>query len=604
MTLSDAMTAAANTAPNTIAERTHAAQQSAFEDAFYPGETSLALMNLMTCAMVWWYAPSAQDRVLAWCLVDLSVVAFNTALFSLHARHLTDRARKDRYYYLVVCLHALSWALPPVLFLDPAKPLISMFLVTILAGFSAAGVLALASQVQLYLLLFPLPFLSLNLVLLWRGQDAFHSLMALAMTVLLAANLVFMRSIARIFKRSVRVGFENLDLVERLRQQTVTAQEANAAKTKFLAAASHDLRQPVHALNLFVEALGNTRLDDHQQTILGHARAASQASRDMLDTLLDFSRIEAGVMAPVARTTALAPLLRTLEDEFGPQADAKSLVYRSRDTDTQAHCDPALVSLILRNFVSNAIRYTQRGGVLVGVRRRQGQLRVQVWDTGIGIAREHWHEVFREFRQLANEERDRHKGLGLGLAIVKGLADAMGTPVSVVSRPGRGSVFTLSLPVATGREAPSAGAFDPVTTIPGVYSHALGSAPTRSLRDLDILVVDDDAAVRTGMQALLQGWGCAVRTADSGAQALALAQAQRPTVLITDYRLRDAETGGDVIAALRAACGQTLAAIVITGDTDPTRIREAAGHTAVLLHKPVSASALQEALAQAARTGL
>ncbi|MGE0497586.1 MAG: hybrid sensor histidine kinase/response regulator [Ramlibacter sp.] len=588
-------------ATRTIAERTHAAQQHAFEEAFYPGELSLALMNLMTAAMVWWYAPESRPHVLAWSLADLGMIVLNTTLFTLYARQLTDRHRKDQVYYVVVCIHAFMWALPPILFLDPGKPLISMFLVTILAGFSAAGVLALASQVHLYLMLFPLPFLSLNVVLLWRGNDAFHSLMALAMTVLLAANLTFMRSIARIFTRSVRVGFENLDLVERLRQQTVTAQEANAAKTKFLAAASHDLRQPVHALNLFVEALGNTALDAHQQTILGHARAASHASREMLDTLLDFSRIEAGVMEPVARATPLAPLLRALEDEFGPQADARDLAYRSHDTRAVAWCDPALTSLILRNFVSNAIRYTQRGGVLVGVRQRQGQLMVQVWDTGIGIAREHWQEVFREFRQLANDERDRHKGLGLGLAIVKGLADAMGTRVSVVSRPGRGSVFSLMLPLTVGRQAQSGDVFDPVSTVPGVYARSLWTPPAGSLSDLDVLVVDDDISVRAGMQTLLESWGCTVRTAESAPEAVRLAKERAPSALVTDYRLRGAETGGDVIAAIRAVCGESLPAIVITGDTDPTRIREAASLTAALLHKPVNAAALQDALAQAVR---
>ncbi|MFM7331738.1 MAG: sensor histidine kinase, partial [Brachymonas sp.] len=237
-------------------------------------------------------------------------------------------------------------------------------------------------------------------------------------------------------------------------QQTQAAVEANKAKTKFLAAASHDLRQPVHALNLFIEVLGQTPLDKNQQEIMGHIHAANHASRDMLNTLLDYSRIEAGVMESKPQPTRMATLLLALQEEFGPQADAKNLVYRSRDTQAIAHCDPGLTALVLRNFVSNAIRYTQRGGVLVAVRERAGMLCAQVWDTGIGIAADQHEVIFKEFHQLGNEERDRQKGLGLGLAIVKGLASTMDTRVSLRSRPGRGSVFELWL--ARG-QAPAGG---------------------------------------------------------------------------------------------------------------------------------------------------
>jgi len=359
------------------------------------------------------------------------------------------------------------------------------------------------------------------------------------------------------------------------------AENANMGKSKFLAAASHDLRQPIHAQGLFLEVLSRTELNAQQRELLASTRAASDASADMLNTLLDFSRIEAGVIEPQRQAFRMQPLLNKIEREFERQADAKGLAYRSRETALVAQSDPALIELILRNLVSNAIRYTERGGLLVTCRLRAGQVVLEVWDTGIGITASQQREVFREFHQLGNPERDRRKGLGLGLAIVEGLAQTLGHALSLVSIPGRGSVFRLALPAAT----------DPV------IATELAPMLAKSQRlDMRVLVIDDEESVRVGMLHLLRSWGCDCVAAESIEDALVLARQQAPDLVISDYRLREQRTGIEAIAALRALLGDTLPALLVTGDTAPERLRQAQASGIPLLNKPVSPGQLYRAM--------
>jgi PAS domain S-box-containing protein len=359
------------------------------------------------------------------------------------------------------------------------------------------------------------------------------------------------------------------------------AEDANMGKSKFLAAASHDLRQPIHAQGLFLEVLSRTELNAQQRELLASSRAASDASADMLNTLLDFSRIEAGVIEPQRQAFRVQPLLNKIEREFERQADAKGLAYRSRETVLVAQSDPALIELILRNLVSNAIRYTDCGGVLVTCRQRAGQVVLEVWDTGIGITASQQREVFREFHQLGNPERDRRKGLGLGLAIVEGLARTLGHKLSLVSIPGRGSVFRLALPTAT----------DPA------MAAELAPLLAKSQRlDMRVLVIDDEESVRVGMLHLLHSWGCDCVAAESIEDALALARQQAPDFVISDYRLREQRTGIEAIAALRALLGDALPALLVTGDTAPERLRQAQASGIPLLNKPVSPGQLYRAM--------
>lgn len=403
----------------------------------------------------------------------------------------------------------------------------------------------------------------------------------LAVLLLLVSNALFAANVCRNSIRSIVLRFENNELIEQLKVKTQQAEQASIAKMRFLAAASHDLRQPIHALQLFLSALGNTKLDDNQQSIMAHATAAGSSGAQLLDTILDYSHMESGTITPKFATVPLGPMLFRLDEELGMQANLKDLVYRTRDTQLLVHCDASLLELVLRNFVSNAIRYTDSGGILVAARKRGAMCLIEVWDTGIGIAGNAQADIFKEFHQL-NARQDKRQGLGLGLAIAKGLADKLGAKLVVQSELGHGSKFAIEVPLA----------HDDAMAMQALTSQAL---PAR-LNGLQVLVVDDDVQVLQAMAALLQQWGCVVQLAESVDEGIAKAEGVRPEVLITDYRLQNGDTGERMIAWVHEHVAENLPTIIITGDTAPELIRKTKPLAQVLLHKPVSGYSLQQAL--------
>jgi signal transduction histidine kinase/ActR/RegA family two-component response regulator len=422
---------------------------------------------------------------------------------------------------------------------------------------------------------------------LWMLGNPAYGALGIAGVIYLVTLLVQGFNSARAARAAIELQFENRELLEQLRAETKIAEasqhdaeQANAAKSKFLAAASHDLRQPIHAQGLFLEVLAHTEMTLQQRELLSNARAASEASSELLNALLDYSRIEAGVIEPHFQTVQLQPIFHKIENELASQADTKNIVYRSRDTRVSVRSDPVLLELILRNLVSNAIRYTQRGGVLIACRQRSDSAVIEVWDTGIGIPLEHQQDVFMEFHQLGNPERDRNKGLGLGLAIAHRLSQTLDHPLSLSSIMARGSVFKLTLPLAP-------------ETPPSSRVHAQLNIDTNALR---ILVIDDDEIVREGMLTLIKSWGFECDAVESIDAALMSAESHRPDMIISDYRLREQRTGREAIASLRTVLGEHLPALIITGDTAPERLREAEQSGLPLLHKPVSPDQLHRKL--------
>jgi signal transduction histidine kinase/CheY-like chemotaxis protein len=486
-------------------------------------------------------------------------------------------------------LDGLVWGSLAWITLDGTTLAGSVLVIAVLAGVAASALASLSAVPQVLLVFVGVMMLTV-LPKVWLLNDPAFDALAGACFLYAALLMMQSRNSAAAIRAAITLRFRNLGLIDQLRVETERARaahreadEANMAKSKFLAAASHDLRQPVHAQGLFLGVLGRSELTDVQRRVLDSATAASKASAEMLNTLLDFSRVEAGVVKPRLHPFALQELFNKVENDLAPEAEAKGLVYRTHETTLALHSDPALVELILRNLVSNAVRYTERGGVLVACRRRCGNAVVEVWDTGIGIEPGQQREVFREFHQLGNPERDRRKGLGLGLAIAQGMARALGQELHLQSQPGRGSVFRLALPQAQGH---------------GV-AHPM---PDTALADMllpgaRVLLIEDDASVLEGMQALLHDWGCECDATQDIDEAIALARANLPDAIVSDYRLRGMRTGAEAIAALRAEFGQHLPALLITGDTAPERLREAAASGVPLLHKPVWPSDLQRGLA-------
>lgn len=372
---------------------------------------------------------------------------------------------------------------------------------------------------------------------------------------------------------------------EELRLRKEDAERANVAKSRFLAAASHDLRQPMHALGLFVGQLQQRVVTSDSRQLVDQIAQSVKALGGLLDGLLDISKLDAGVLTPEASDFPLVQVLTRLESDFSGTAEAKNLYLRVRQSKLWVHTDPVLLERVLLNLVSNAVRYTEQGGILIGCRRRGDRVRIEVRDSGIGIPADAQESVFHEFVQLKNPGRNRSQGLGLGLAIVKRLVSLLGLRLDLRSSPGSGSVFAIEVPAAKPVERRT-------------EERSSRSAPGMALEGKVVAAVDDDELVLASVTGLLESWGCVVLPAASGSQALERVRSMglTPDALLCDYRLLEGEKGTDVIAALRKEFGETIPAILISGDTDPDVLRMAQEAGLSLLHKPVSSPKLRTLL--------
>lgn len=384
--------------------------------------------------------------------------------------------------------------------------------------------------------------------------------------------LGFAQSAWKTFQESCFISFRGSELNERLKAALAAADSANRAKTRFLAAASHDLRQPLHTVVLLSSALSLRPLDERSREIVKLLNEVTETLSTQLDDLLDISKLDAGVVDTNLRTVSAAQLLAQHFAELETVVRAKGL-QPILQTITQAHVvtDPQLLSRVLRNLTHNAVKFTENGSVAMAVRERGDDVEIVITDTGRGIAREHQEDVFLEFYQTANPERDRSKGLGLGLSIVRRLCLLLGIQIRMESALGRGTSFTLTLPKARPLSGP-------------------GPTPDRASETnsygLLVYIVDDEASVRTGMRMLLEEWGCRCEEASGTEQLMALAHQGRPDLVLADFRLRDTDSGLHAIAAIRELYGD-VPALLVSGDTAPDRLQEARRAGTRLLHKPI-----------------
>jgi two-component system, sensor histidine kinase len=374
-----------------------------------------------------------------------------------------------------------------------------------------------------------------------------------------------------------------------LRAAKDEAERANIAKSKFLASASHDLRQPVQALVFFASALESRIGQSPAAAVLGDMKGSLEALNALLDALLDVSRLDAGIVVPRATNFSLGVLFDRMAAEFQPLAADKALTLSSVPTSAVVRTDPTLLGRIVQNLVANAIRYTPHGRILIGCRRGKRTVRIEVWDTGIGIPRDRLTDIFQEFVQIENGERDRAKGLGLGLAIVQRISRLLGLTVRVRSEPAKGSVFTVEVPVVGYNRAKAASFLEP--------------PPATRLNAADkgvVLLIDDEVTILKGLQMVIEGWGYEVLAAMGEAEALELLSnlGRAPDIIIADYRLREGRTGAEAIRHIRHRFNRTVPAVIVTGDTAPERLREAEAHGLSLLHKPVQTSVLQTVLSE------
>jgi signal transduction histidine kinase len=482
------------------------------------------------------------------------------------------------------------WGSTAFLFMDPRQPITVALTLCGLYGISGGSVPGNAYNPS-GLYAFVAAIFGLVMVrFLLIGQYA-YDVLGLASIGYSAILFGFCRVQSRELNEGFAIRFENRRLLAELEVEKAEAEaargraeKANLAKSQLLAAASHDLRQPLHALSLFSGSLQSLALDEEAKDVAARIQSNVAAMEKLFNGLLDISRLEAGVVQSHREPLSCQDLFDRLAGYFDPVAEQQELDLRFRDTELWIDADPALTEQICVNLVTNALRYTRAGGILVAARRRGGRVWLEVCDTGIGIAAADQARIFEEFVQIGNPERDRSKGLGLGLAIAQRLAAILESEIEIASVEGRGSRFSFSLPGAE----PAAAA-------------RVAAAPDL-MRGLRLLLIDDDAMVREGAGLLLRQWGVEAALAPGLAAAEALIDAHlsagemRFDICLADYRLADDTDGLQAIARLAKRPGAPKAFCLVTGDMGADVLAAAAAAGVPIIHKPLHPARLRALL--------
>jgi signal transduction histidine kinase/ActR/RegA family two-component response regulator len=550
-----------------------------------------ALLMVGFIALVVWNTVNP-TTLLAWCIAVLALQGAIQWLSYLYRQASDPKQNARRWGWLYAGLVALSgtaWGSGSFLLYVEDQPLLQAFVAVCLAGRGTASMLAHAYfPPALYTFATPI-FVALTVRYISLGETA-NLAIGLMWLVFLGSVLLFGHRHARFIVDSILVRHENEQLVEELKRKNVAeerarvrAEQANLAKSRFFAAANHDLRQPLHSLGLFATTLRNTVAGREHRELVDHILEGIESLDTLFEDLLDISKLDAGQVRTKTEHFPAQAVLDRLRTTFSAAAASKGLRLRIRPTTAVVCSDQMLLFRVLSNLVANAIRYTQRDGVLVGVRRRGDLLTFEVWDTGIGIPADQHERIFEEFYQLHNPERDRRRGLGLGLATVRRIVQLLGCALSLRSVPGRGSVFVLKVPLG------EAGRTDDAQTTREIVVPDL-------LRDRSIIVIDDEASVRFGMQSLLNSWGCrCVAGADAG-EVLQRVDGHTPDFIIADLRLREGRSGIEAIRKCREQLGESIPAVLVSGDTATEQLIEVSASGLTMLHKPLKAVRLRALL--------
>jgi signal transduction histidine kinase len=400
--------------------------------------------------------------------------------------------------------------------------------------------------------------------------------------------------LATTFADQAVIAIENVRLFNEIQEKGRQLEEASQHKSRFLAAASHDLRQPMHALGLFVAQLHSHITSPDGSGLIDRIENAVTGMNELFNALLDITKLDAGALTPTISEFSVAELLGRIISTFAAVAQEKGLSLRSVPNRAWVYSDRVLLERIILNLVSNAVRYTASGGVVVGCRQRGGYLRIEVWDTGPGIPPEQHRKIFSEFYRLGNAAKTKQAGLGLGLAIVDRLCTLLDHPIELTSTLGKGSRFAVTVPTAAAR----------VTAQPKIEPQSQATLAVAGGKL--VVVIDNDTQVLEGMGGLLRNWGCRVIVAATPEAAMAgvsdIGAGARPDLIISDYHLADEQTGITAIAKLREAYG-AIPAFVMSGDTAPEPLRKAQESGHHLLHKPVQPMTLRAMVSRSLKGG-
>jgi two-component system, sensor histidine kinase len=561
-----------------------AAVRAAFQQLPYIGWMLLGALPLppLLLGTGWGWEGRGGHLVLLWGLLWCSAT-LALALQLLRApghlpRAARTAARKLMAWVVAACL---AMALPAWLGQGSPAEFLTVWMV-LAAAFAVATAAAVSAHIPAMAAAASLPLL--------MAPAAGHSrawVMALgATTFALSAGWQARQRWRQLMRQSLELK-ARLHAAERERD---AATRNDKDKSRFLAIASHDLRQPVHALGLFAATLHKRLARAPEEALARNLMRAVDGLERSFNAMLDISRLDGGAISPRMQSFALRDVFRRLHMQYAGQAELAGLGLRFSPGGRSVTSDPQLLERIIGNLVQNAIRYTHSGGVVVLARRTSTHVNVEVWDTGAGIAEAELPRIFEEFYQVGRAERDRSQGLGMGLAIVKRLAALLEHRLEVVSRPGRGTLFRLGVPL--GEMGGADEEANPADTLP----------MTVEVSQM-VLVVDDEEPIREGLRMLLQEWGYQAMTAADAAQAeqAVAALEGRVDLIVSDLHLGPGPGGREVIVAVRRLCGREVPAILVTGDTAGQALRDVAVGADTVLFKPVQPRHLFEAVRSALR---
>ncbi|HET9444697.1 MAG TPA: hybrid sensor histidine kinase/response regulator [Steroidobacteraceae bacterium] len=551
---------------------------------------SALLMAALIAVIAW---PHARvTNIVAWVgaalLVQASVLALSAAY-----RRASDRDNESRRWGLRLAAAAgvagIVWGSAAFVLVGPDKSLTLGLISACLAGRATLSIVTHAHfPPALHAFTVPIfGLLALRYVTLGGYGNAALGVMWIAV---LGYVLLFVDRQSRAVVAQIRLRYENEQLVEQLQRQNMLAEqarhraeEASRSKSSFFAAANHDLRQPLHSLGLFATALRNNSAGRSSQALVDQILQCTESLEQLFDNLLDISKLDAGQVEVKREIVSVDTVFDRLRSTFSGPAQDKGLRLTVRRSKLTLGTDATLLFRVLSNLVSNSLRYTESGGILVACRRRGKVAKVEVWDTGIGIPAEQHERIFEEFYQLNNPSRDRSRGLGLGLATVRRIVQLLGHPLWLRSTVGKGSRFTIEIPIADPSRIQSV-----AQTIEQKVPNLIGGKL--------IVVIDDEESVRLGMQSLLESWGCKCVTAMDAPEALGGINGRTPDFIIADLRLRGENTGIDAIHELRAQLGNTIPAVLISGDTATEQLRKVSAAGLTMMHKPLKAVRLRALL--------
>ncbi|MDF1764103.1 MAG: hybrid sensor histidine kinase/response regulator [Oleibacter sp.] len=528
----------------------------------------------------------AKETKLYWYIFSILVMTYGVFLLIWYTKKATDYSIffwRSNYMLGVICL-GLIWGSAGLLFFDSTQPTKQLLLFSCIVGVTISGVSNSSVWLGSFLAFLLITNVPMTTMCFLEGSTEYTGLGA-SFTAYMFVAYMISKSSNKSYIKINELGIKNYQLAMNLQTQYQISHAANRAKTQFLASASHDLRQPVHSLALLIETLKSEAASDNAKDIISKMTTSVAAIDDLLVKLLDISKLDSGGIKIETSKFPLDPLITNIINECKPIAEKKGLIIENKNIEYYVESDMILLGNILRNFFTNAIKYTNKGSIKLTYEILKNDLIINISDTGIGIPESEFDNIFQEFVQLDNPERDRQKGLGLGLSICKRIADLLKHDLYMISSEGEGSVFSIVVPVVEQSHLSNGGS-------PALTNHIA------SLSGVRVLVIEDDSMVLSSTEKLLMSWGVSVKGATDIDTAINLTQDDPKwlDIIISDYRLAKNENGSQAIKMVCATAQRTIPGLIITGDTAPECLKELSESGFEVIHKPVKPAFLRNVL--------